>query len=89
MRNTRQWVAQHAALTKHHQHEVLDALAQMIEAVLFLATHQRTHQLIDAPGEDAPSGDQHDAKDDATENASGWRDRGWEHGEWPPSDERL
>ena len=34
VRDARQRIAQHAALAQHHQHEVLDAVAQVVEAVL-------------------------------------------------------
>jgi hypothetical protein len=78
-----QGVAQHAALAEHHQHEVLDALAQVIKAVLRAAQAHEAHELADAQAEGDPGCHQDDAEDDGAQQPARRPERGLAHTEAP------
>ncbi len=78
-----QWIAQHAALAEHHQGEILDAVAQAIEAVFRAAQAQQADERADAHGEERPCRDKDDGEDDGADDATDRPEGGWTHGVAP------
>jgi len=68
--DARQWIAQHAALAQHHQDEVFDAVAQVIEAVFRPPGAHQANERADAQGEDHPRRDQHDGKENCPDETA-------------------